>query len=139
MAVRRAPATRPRGPRRPATAGAVLAALLAVLWLLVPAAAAGPGDAPPPTAATGDRDPGPHATAAHAEGPYAPCAAPARAWRDAPGERHAPPPGAAVAPGRTGLTGPAYAATRPAPDRQARPTAHAAPCRGRAPPSSTGI
>lgn len=138
MARRRAPAARPRGPRRSATAtaGTLLAALLALFVLLVPAVAAtGTGHAPPSSAATGDRDPGPP----HAAGPGAPCAVPARTWRDAPGERHAPQPDAAAASDRTALTRPSYATARPALGGDARTTAHPAPSRGRAPPSSTGI
>ncbi|WUD71124.1 hypothetical protein OG937_05200 [Streptomyces sp. NBC_00510] len=137
MAPRRAPAARPRGPRRSvrAVAGTLVVTLFALLGLLVPAVAAtGPGHAPPPPAATGDRDPGPYAT-----GPIADCAASARSWRDAPGERHSPLLDAATASARTALSCSGSVTPRPSADRDASATAQASPCRGRAPPSSTGI
>ncbi|MDX2701469.1 hypothetical protein PV350_01220 [Streptomyces sp. PA03-6a] len=141
MAPRRAPAARPRGPRRSATAvaGTLVVTLLALLGVLVPAVAAtGPGQAPPPPAATGDRDPGPYATGPYATGPYADRAASARSWRDAPGERHSPLLDAATASARTALTCPRSVTPRPSAAGAAPATAQASPCRGRAPPSSPG-
>ncbi|MFE2542893.1 hypothetical protein [Actinacidiphila glaucinigra] len=142
MARRRAPAACPRGSRRSAraVAGTLAATLFALLGLLVPAAAAtGPGDAPPHRAAAGDLDSGPHAAGPPAARPYADCTAPARTWRDAPGERHSPPLDAAASSARTALPCPRYVTPRPAAARTATASAHASLRRGRAPPSSTGI
>ncbi|MET9877090.1 hypothetical protein ABZZ36_21030 [Actinacidiphila glaucinigra] len=137
MTRRRAPAACPRGSRRSAraVAGTLAATLFALLGLLVPAAAAtGPGHAPPHRAAAGDLAPGPYA-----DGPHTDCAAPARTWRDAPGERHSPPLDAAVSSARTVLPCPRYVTPRRDAARTATASAHASLRRGRAPPSSTGI
>ncbi|MFI8182667.1 hypothetical protein ACIF70_19425 [Actinacidiphila glaucinigra] len=143
---RRAPAACPRGSRRSAraVAGTLVATLFALLGLLVPAAATGAGHAPPPRAAAGDLGPGPHAAGPHAAGPRTAgprtdCAAPARTWRDAPGERHSPTLDAAASSARTALPCPRYVTPRPAAAPAATASAHASLRRGRAPPSSTGI
>lgn len=132
MARRRAPAARPRGSRRSAgaVAGTLAGTLFALVGLLVPAAAAtGPGHSPPPQSVAGDLDPAPHAA-----GPRTDCAAPARTWRDAPGERHSPPLDAAAPAARTALPCPRYVTPRPPAARAATVSGHASLRRGRAPP-----